>query len=170
MELDTEWISDFEISDKAYKQFYKEKVDNVKLYILYVNRDYELFHIKKERLVINNSVLKKKELIDILKKHKKHQEKEYIPFSILKYNITLKPENIKEYIYHDESDDYLKSKKNIEDVYWYDSILFLNNINSLYIVYKEKWRTNHSNTKKIRISKKLKHRKTKKNKLKDNPE
>ena len=75
MELDTSWISDFELSDEAYKKFYKEKVESVKLYILYVNRNSELFHIKKNNIIIENTILKKENLIDILKKYKVYQKK-----------------------------------------------------------------------------------------------
>jgi len=165
MELDTSWISDFELSDEAYKKFYKEKVESVKLYILYVNRDSELFHIKKNNISIDNTILKKAHLIYILKKYKVYQKKEYTPLSILKYNITKNPEEITKNI--SNNDNYLTSEKSIEDIYWNDSILFLHKINSLYIVYKEKWKSKHSNTKKIRIRKKLKRRKTKKKRLKD---
>jgi hypothetical protein len=65
MELDTSWISDFELSDEAYKKFYKEKVESVKLYILYVNRNSELFHIKKNNIIIENTILKKENLIEL---------------------------------------------------------------------------------------------------------
>ena len=30
MELDTDWISEFEIEDAGYKQFYKEKIKSIK--------------------------------------------------------------------------------------------------------------------------------------------
>ena len=50
MELSTDWISDFEIEDKDYKQFYKEKVDTVKVYFLYVNKKHSLFHVKKNKI------------------------------------------------------------------------------------------------------------------------
>lgn len=168
MELSTEWISDFEIEDKNYKNFYKENVKSIKLYFLYVNREQQLFHIKKNNIEIKNTILNKSELIDIINKYKHYQNKTYVPLSILKYNITLEPNNINEYILDNSNFDYLKAETHIQDIPWYDSILFLKNINSLYIVYKETWKTKHNNTKKIYIrSKKLKRRNTKKKKLKD---
>ena len=47
MELSTDWISEFEIEDKDYKQFYKERVPSIRVYFLYINKEQELFHIKK---------------------------------------------------------------------------------------------------------------------------
>ena len=168
MELSTEWVTDFEIEDKNYKKFYKEKVKSIKLYFLYINREQQLFHIKKSNIEIKDTILYKSELIELINKHKQYQNKIYTPLSLLKYNITLEPTNINEYILNDSNFDYLKAERNIQDIPWYDSILFLKSINSLYIVYKETWKTKHTNTKKIYIkTKKLIHRKTKKKKLKD---
>ena len=167
MELDTNWISEFDIDDKDYKKFYKEKVESIKIFFLYVNKNKELFHIKKEKYAIPNNILTKEKLIEILNKYKIYQNKEFIPLSILKYNITLEPEYINQFIM-DTNNDYkfLEPQNNIESISWFDSILFFHNINSLYIVYKEKWKSKHNNTKKIYIHKKLNRKKTKKRHLK----
>ena len=98
MELSTDWISDFEIEDKDYKQFYKEKVDTVKVYFLYVNKKHSLFHVKKNKIKLTNSSLSKNELVQLLKKYRNYENKEYIPLSILKYNLTLQPQNIRKQI------------------------------------------------------------------------
>jgi hypothetical protein len=170
MELDTNWISEFEIEDAEYKQFYKEKIKSIKIYILYVNKQQELFHIKKETCPIKDTILSKKHLIDILNQHKTYQNKNYTPLSILKYNITLNPDNINNYLLESQEtsavDDFLSAETSIESIPWFDSILFLHNINSLYIVYREKWKSKHNSTKKIYISKKLNRKRTKKRRLK----
>ena len=168
MELTTDWISEFEIEDDNYKKFYKEKITSVKIYFLYVNREQQLFHVKKDTLDIKNTILRKEQLIEILNKYRNYKNKTFIPLSIIKYNMTLDPNNINEYIGNTTGFNYLTAETSIEDIPWYDSILFMNDINSLYIVFKEKWKTKHNNTKKIYIrEKKLHHRKTKKKKLKD---
>ena len=167
MELDTNWISEFEIEDAGYKQFYKEKIKSIKIYILYVNKQQELFHIKKEICPITDTILSKKHLIDILNQHKTYRNKNYTPLSILKYNITLNPDNINDYLSESqETYDFLSAETNIESIPWFDSILFLHNINSLYIVYREKWKSKHNGTKKIYISKNSNHKRTKKRRLK----
>ena len=56
----------------------------------------------------------------------------------------------------------------IDNINWYDSIVFLQEINSLYIVFREKWKSKGNGTRKIYIkSKKLKRTKTRKKRLKD---
>lgn len=168
MELSTDWISEFEIEDKDYKQFYKEKVDTVKVYFLYVNKKHSLFHVKKNKIKLTNSSLSKNELIQLLKKYRNYENKEYIPLSILKYNLTLQPQYIRDFIYDNYDKSFLTAENSIEEITWYDSILCLQDINSLYIVFREKWKKNNSGTKKIYIkSKKLKRSKTRKKRLKD---
>ena len=112
--------------------------------------------------------MSKNELIQLLKKYRNYENKEYIPLSILKYNLTLQPQNIRDFIYDKYNKSYLTSETSIDKITWYDSILFLQDINSLYIVFREKWKKNNSGTKKIYIkSKKLKRGKTRKKRLKD---
>ena len=87
---------------------------------------------------------------------------------ILKQALTLQPQNIRDFIYDKYNKSYLTSETSIDKITWYDSILFLQDINSLYIVFREKWRKNNNGTKKIFIkSKKLKRGKTRKKRLKD---
>jgi hypothetical protein len=168
MELSTDWIDEFEIEDKDYKYFYKEKVTSIKVFFLYINKEQHLFHIKKNRIKLKNNKLPKEELVQLLKKYRKYENKEYVPLSILKYNLTLQPQYIRDFIYDNYDKSYLTAENSIEEITWYDSILFLQDINSLYIVFREKWKKNNSGTKKIYIkSKKLKRGKTRKKRLKD---
>ena len=168
MELSTDWIEDFEIEDKDYKQFYKEPVKNIKMYYLYVNRHQELFHIKKQKIELHHSQLNKALLIKLLKKYMNYQNKTYVPLSILKYNITLEPQYIKDFISNPEEFKYTNAESSIDNINWYDSIVFLQEINSLYIVFREKWKSKGNGTRKIYIkSKKLKRTKTRKKRLKD---
>jgi len=168
MELSTDWIEDFEIEDRDYKQFYKEQVKAIQVYFLYVNRHQELFNIKKQKIDIDNSQLKKKDLIDIIKKHRDYQNKTYVPLSILKYNITLEPQYIQDFIANPKDFKYTQAESSIENIDWFDSIVFLQEVNSLYIVFREKWKSNGNGTKKIHIKpKKLSRSKTRKKRLKD---
>ena len=168
MELSTDWVDDFEIDDKDYKQFYKEPVKAIQVYYLYVNRQQELFHIKKQKIDVHNSQLEKKALIELIKKYRDYQNKTYVPLSILKYNITLEPLYIQEFISNPEDFKYIRAESSIDTIDWFDSIVFLQEVNSLYIVFREKWKTKGNGTKKIYIkSQKLNRTKTRKKRLKD---
>jgi len=165
MELSTDWIEEFEIEDKDYKQFYKDKVKSINVYCLYVNKTQELFHIKKQKMDLNNSVLDKESLVTLLKNHKDYQNKTYVPLSILKYNITLNPEHISEFTTNPSEFVYVEPQTSIDEIEWFDSIEFLHEVNSLYIVFREKWKRKNIGTKKIYI--KSNRPKTRKKRLKD---
>ena len=38
IDINTNWIDEFECNDKDYKQFYKIKPSKIKLFLLYVDR------------------------------------------------------------------------------------------------------------------------------------
>ena len=167
MELATSWISDFEREDSLYKDFYKDTVESVRLYFLYTNRLNELFHVKKETHLISEGCLPKKQLVSLIREHRCHDGKKFVPLSILTHNIDLDPRDIHDFIAAPGQYPFLKPETSIKDIVWKDTITLLHPLNSLYVVFKEKWNTGKDSTRKIYIrSKKLKHRKTKKKRLK----
>jgi len=172
MEIDTNWISEFEDTDQYYDKFYRCPIQQIKLFILYVNRDNTLVHIKKQKQKITKNILEKERLIELLKENMNYKNKEYRPISILKYNIDISPENVKDFIVDTEKYNFLNTQQNIENIRWNDTIELFHDINSLYLIFYEKWKSLHKGTRKIYIKKrkKLKHRKTKRKALKDKQE
>ena len=71
LDLDTKIIDEFEKDDELYNDFYKDKIEHINLYILYVDNNNDLFHIKKDTASLNNSRLEKDDLknIIIIKEH-----------------------------------------------------------------------------------------------------
>ena len=114
--------------------------------------------------IFDNSITKneKRALIALIKKYRDYQNKTYVPLSILKYNITLEPQYIQEFISNPADFKYTQAESSIETIDWFDSIVFLQEVNSLYIVFREKWKTKGNGTKKI-----LNRSKTRKKRLKD---
>ena len=98
MDLDTEWIEDFEKIEGDYNDFYKEKLDSVNIFLVYVNRKNELFHIKNESILLEDGILKKENLIYLIREHRKYDKKIFSPLTLLKYNISLDPLDVKKFI------------------------------------------------------------------------
>jgi hypothetical protein len=46
-ELDTKWIEEFEQDEEIYKDFYKDPIESVRVFLLYVDKKNNLFHFKK---------------------------------------------------------------------------------------------------------------------------
>ena len=66
-DLNDNWIKDFEEEDTPYIDFYKEEVDNIKIYVIYVNKKNKIFHIKKDNLIVEDKTIPKETLIKMIK-------------------------------------------------------------------------------------------------------
>ena len=158
MELNCDWTDDFDKEEHFFNEFYKENVQNLQMFCYYVNKDKELFHIKKDILTIDNGVLKKGDLIYQLRKNRIYNNKNFQLLSILKYNINIEPVDIQFFLNDTENDQFLNTEKYIDDIKWDDTITLFQDLNSIIFIYNEKV-SSLNTTKKIRIGKKR--RKTK---------
>ena len=159
---DDEWVDNYINKEKEYDEFYKENIKYIFLFFIYIDSGKNIIKIKKEKLHINNNLLKKEELLDIIKNN--NNDSKYKIFSLLKYNFDINIENI--------DDDYkeklfFNNLKNINDIYWNKTIRKFQELNSLYLLFKNN--SNNNNTKKIyrrkKIKKLQKKNQTKKNRL-----
>ena len=48
LELDTDWIDELEKQELPYENFYKENVDNVNIFYIYINNNNNIYNIKKD--------------------------------------------------------------------------------------------------------------------------
>jgi len=157
---DSTWMDILEKEEKDYKSFYKENVDIVKIFYTYVDSNNNIYNVKKDNLLIENNIIKRNELIYILKKNSKNNNKNHKLISVLQYNIDLEPEDVLNYLKFKEKYNFLTIVSKINDVLWNDTISIFKNLNSLHIVYYEEPNKKSSNTKKIYI----RNRKLKRNK------
>ena len=161
-ELNEDWILSFDKDDKFYKDFYKTKVNDIDIFFIYINNDNEIINVKKKKQCLINNTITKELLIYLLSKYSILNNNKYKLKHLLQYNIDLIPEDVYKFIDSSSNINYLSPKKNLDDIKYNDSIEFLKNINSLYIVYRPK-KISHNTTKKIFINKiKQKRKKTRK--------
>lgn len=160
--IDTSWINEFEEEDESYSMFYKEKVDEIVACFVYINNTNTISFINKVPLKITDGVLKKEDLVVLLKDKIHHEKKKYTPTSIFRWNLDLSPEDINNYAKEDAKYDFLTKINEINDITFGDTISFFCNENILYFIMNEDCSALKNRTKKIYINKeKLKHRKTK---------
>jgi|LakMenE18May11ns_1017448.scaffolds.fasta_scaffold9902860_2 hypothetical protein len=137
--LDDEWINNFEQTDKLYSDFYKDDLYYITLRVLYINRENEIDKLKQESLLISKpNVISREEILGILKKNSIDNDKRYTLISILKYNITLDVDEIKNYLQSNETLSYLSVIKNIDTVVFEKSISMFHDLNDLILVFYEK--------------------------------
>jgi hypothetical protein len=160
LDLDTTIIDEFEKDDELYNDFYKDKIEQINLYILYVDNNNDLFHIKKDTATLNNGKLEKDDLKNLIRQYIKYQNKKYRLISLLKWNITIEPEEISDYLRNEKKFDFIKSIRNINSVEFEDSINLFHNLNSLYLVFHERWKLLENKTKNVYLNNKLSKNKT----------
>ncbi len=171
--LNDDWIKKFEDIDAIYKDFYKDDLYYVNLKFIYVNRENEIEKIKHESFILSKAnYISREEILQILKKSSIEDERKYTLLSLLKYNITMDPDDIQKYIVETNLErNYLNIIKNIDSVPFDKTISMMHDLNDLILVFYEKShelkeKNTHNLTKKIYL-RENKNKKTIKKQYKD---
>lgn len=137
--LDDEWIKNFENNDKLYQDFYKDDLYYINLRIIYINRDNNIEKMRNQPLLLmsKNKILRE-EIIGILKNNSIDNNISYGLLSILKYNIILEPDEIKNYLMDNNTNSYLSVVKNIDTIIFDKSISMFHDLNDLIFIFYEK--------------------------------
>ena len=148
-----EWLIKYIENEKVFDKFYKEKVNNIKLYFFYIDKNKDIIKVLKNNLDISNNIIKKNELLEIIKGKRKILSKKFLLIQILKYNFSIENNNINKFLNNSDNFNFLKKMDTIEDIYWEDTIPLFTSLNSLYFIFFEKQKRKH-NTKKILLRRK----------------
>lgn len=137
--LDDDWINNFHNIDNMYKDFYKDDLYFINLRILYINRENNIDKIKNEPFLMTKpNNITREEIIQILKKNTIDNNRRYSLLSMLRYNINLEPDEIKNYLKKDNPDQYLSIIKNIDSITFDKSIHMFHDLNDLILIFYEK--------------------------------
>ena len=142
-ELNDDWINNFEENDKLYKDFYKDNLCYVNIDFIYINKNNEIEKIKQESFLLSeqNSITRD-ELIGLLKRNSIDNDKRYSLLSILKYNITLDSDDIKNFLLTPDLSSYnerfLTINKHIDTIFFEKTINMFQDLNNLYFIFYEK--------------------------------
>lgn len=139
-ELNDDWINNFENTDKLYQDFYKDDLYYTNLKIIYINRSNEIEKIKQESFLMSKpNYISREEILQILKRFINNEDRQYSLLSILKYNITLDAEEVKNFVlYSNEERNYLKVIKNIDAIPLEKTISMLHDLNDIILIFYEK--------------------------------
>ena len=158
-------IMDIEKETEQYKDFFYTNTENISIKMFYINRNNELFCNKSLPCKINNNILTRNELTQIIKDNMRHDNKKYRLLSMLSYNFDLDNEEVKKFYKNKEHYEILTVHKSLDNIKWNKSLNFFKDLNELYLFFIEKKNQEKNKTRRIFIkSKKLK--KTKRKRLK----
>jgi hypothetical protein len=140
VELNDDWISDFEKTDKLYQDFYRDDLYYINLKLIYVNRANEIEKIKQESFLMSiPNFISREEILQILKNSSQDNEINYSLLSILRYNNTLEVDDIKNFImYPNEDTNFLTIIKNIDTISFEKTINMFHDLNDLILIFYEK--------------------------------
>jgi len=145
-DIDEEWINEFNNNEKAYCDFYKEKVEHIKIFYLYVNSSNILESIKREGIELDcNGILKKDKIITLINKNKIYNNTHYKLLSLLRFNMDINPEEINDFVYRENenenenelSSSFITSEKYLNDIKYSDTITIFQDLSSLYFIFYE---------------------------------
>ena len=169
-ELDNTWIKEFENTDKIYQDFYVDDIYYINVSCFYINKNMEIEKIKEETFFMKTpNVVSREEIIGLMKRNNiLNENRSYKMLSLLKFNISLTPENISSFLKMDDiisHGDFLLPIQHIDTITFQKTISMFQDLNSLYFLFLEKSEPLDSKIKK-NLSKrffsylKSKHRKT----------
>merc|ERR1711871_583600 len=137
-ELEVDWINKFEDEEKVYEKFYPDKVKSIKIFSLYVNKECILDKVKETNYdLVNENILRKIELIRLIKERKQDDGVKYKLISLIKHNVDLKPEEIKGYVLNNKEYKFIDNWRELRDINFYDTIGMFEDLNSIFLVYYE---------------------------------
>tara|TARA_Y100000780_G_C13693891_1_gene420615 strand:- start:7624 stop:8112 length:489 start_codon:yes stop_codon:yes gene_type:complete len=155
--LDFNDIPDFDMTYteqfEKLERFYKCKLEYIRFHYIYINNN-TIDSIFEEERNINNNTISDKELVYLIGKNKKRNNKSYKYDSMFFYNMDLDSE---ETLYDNMPSIELREIKTLESIKFNDSIPYFNDLNSIYIIFIQmNDKPNHNNiinnnTRKIRI-------------------
>ena len=181
--LETDWINDFDKTDKLYKDFYADDVYYTSIHYIYINKNNDIEKIKYESFLMSKpNYIMRDELLKILKSNSFDNDKRYSILSILKINISMEPEEIKNFLSEKNikkySDEFITQIKNFDTIIYNKTINMFQDLNDLIFIFYEKINKNvnfissndnintyNNVTKKININ--TNHKKTIKKQYKD---
>ena len=154
--IDVDWIKDFENEERYYTMFYPEKARSIKVDFLYVNKHKEIEKISEKILFLRTeNKITREELIQLVKENEKIDKIKYKLVSFLIYNITLKHEELRNFLHGSDNYDFMTILKNIDDYDLQSSVNCLQSVNNMYIIYTEEpidGKQKMANTKRVRFN------------------
>lgn len=135
--LDESWISEFETIDTTYNKFYKESVDFVCVTFVYINDDNQIEHIKKEKVILRpKNVLPYNVLKDLINTFQNHFSYQFD--FLIKYNIVTEPSEVIHLKNESFHENFIHESSKIDNVVFKDTISMFQDLNELFIFFRNK--------------------------------
>ena len=146
-----------------FNKFYKDTVKEITLNFIYINENKEIYNIKSKKEKLSESYLKKERLLYIVKNNQYNLYDKHRLVDLIQFNINIDSSEIQDFILNtnintntNNTNNYLKSLKIIDDIKFKDTTKILEKQNSLIFIFT-KYIKSDMNTRRIHITQ---HKKT----------
>jgi len=142
-ELDDIWLKKFEELDKDYSDLYDDDNFYINIHFIYVNQFNNIEKMKYEQFFMSKpNYIERDEIIGLIQRNYVINNVKYILLSILKYNINLYPENIKNFLQSQDissySETFFTPIKNIDTIKLDKTINMFQDLNNIFFIFYEK--------------------------------
>jgi len=145
--MNMDWITEYENEERYYTMFYPEPTKSIKVNLFYVNKKNEVEKIRERLLNLETeNKITKEELLHLVKENQTFDKIKYKLVSILIYNITLKHDELRNFLRGTDKYEFMASLKTVDDYELQSTINCLQSVNNIYIICKEE-ETNEASTK-----------------------
>ena len=135
-ELDSSLLDSFLALEEPYHDFYIEPVTDVNVWVLYVDPLNNLDFIHTETYALKDAnKINKAESIALIKKHQWRNGHKYKLEAMVWYNVDLNPAEID--MRHSSDDRFFHSEKNLNDIYFGETIKMFHDLNTFIIVFTQ---------------------------------
>ena len=137
-----------------FNKFYKDTVKEITLNFIYINENKEIYNIKSKKEKLSDSYLKKERLLYIIKNNQYNLYDKHRLVDLIQFNINIDSSEIQDFILNtntNNSNNYLKSLKIIDDIKFKDTTKILEKQNSLIFIFT-KYIKSDMNTRRIHIT------------------
>jgi hypothetical protein len=151
--MDNEWIDEFTNKEKEYQIFYKNNINYIRIFVLYVNKNKCLDKVKEKTLHLQSAnILTKNELRETINMYRKSEKVPYKLISILKHNIDIEPDDIARSLRENYEYDYTYALNTLETINFNKSINMFEDLTSVFLLFCETDNiTNKNTTKRIKF-------------------
>ena len=140
--LKYDWITEFDKSDELYKDFYKDNLYYTNIHFIYVNNENNIEKIREEVFYMKRpNYISREEVIGIIKRNSLNNDKKYFIFSILKFIITLEPNDVIKFLKDtmpSSSELFLTSITHIDAITLEPTISMFRDLTDLFFIFHEK--------------------------------
>ena len=133
--IDDEWISEFNEEERNYGKFYKEPNTFISLQFIYINSKREIEHVTHSTYKLDKeNILTSTTLNKLISERNYVNKTNFRLYKLLLYNVTLEPEEI---INDTNTQTEFREITEIEDIVVEDTINYLKSLNTLVFIFVE---------------------------------